>query len=296
MLSFFFILLAVMQVNPSVAESTKKLSELDAFLKDLRANLRSDRILQNQYTFNLKRTKIQLDKEGNPKKIEVDKYEVFPSLDNEYTYVRQIVKDGKPVDPEKIEERDRSHAQKMKKLAKELTEEGIDEKTRRLRKEDEEKRKEDRVIDELFRMYEFSLVQRDIFDGYPAIILDFRPRPDFKPSTREGKVLSKLAGRAWICEEDHQLMRADVEFIDNVSFGMGLLARLHKGTKASILRRRINNEVWLPAEAHIEGSARILLLKKLEFNTTNEYSNYKKFVVDTTVEYGRSEHKTESTP
>ena len=296
MLPLLFILLALLQAGTDTADSTKNLPELDGFLRNVRANLRSDRLLQSQYTYNLRQTRIHLDKEGNPEKTEVDEFEVFPSLDEKYTYERQTVEDGKPLDPEEIEKQDRSHEKKLKKRAKELEQEGLDERTRRLRKEEEERRKEDRIVDELFRMYEFSMVRRDLIGRTPAILLEFRPRPGFKPSSREAKFLSHLAGRAWFCEEDRQLMRAEVEFIDNVSFGKGLLARLHKGTKASILRRRVNGEIWLPAEATVEGSLRILLFKKIRIRTINEYSDYRKFVVDTAIDYLSSGHETKSTP
>lgn len=298
MIPFFFILFYILQSSAAAENSTKNLPELESFLQGVRANLRSDRLLQSQYTYNLKQTKIHLDKEGNPKKYEVDEFEVFPALDDKYTYRRQILKDGKRLDTEKIEKQDRSHDEKLKKRAKELEKEGIDERTRRLRKEEEEQRKEDLIIDELFRMYEFSLIRRDFIDEHPAILLEFRPRPGFKPSSREAKVLSKLAGRAWFCEEDYQLIRSDVEFIDNVSFGKGLLARLHKGTKATIQRRRINEEIWLPVKAHITGSARILLLKKIKINTINEFSDYRKFDVDASIDYrvGRQEMETAHEP
>jgi len=296
MRAFLFILLTLLQAGAEAGDSTKKLPELNAFLRDVRANLRSDRLLQSQYTYNLKQTRTHLDREGKPQNIEVDEFEVFPSLDEKYTYERQTVKDGKPLDPEEIEKQDRSHEKKLKKRAKELEKEGLNERTRRLRKEDEEKRKEDLIVDELFRMYEFSLVRRELIDRTQAILLEFHPRPGFKPSSREGKFLSHLAGRAWFCEEDHQLIRAEVEFIDNVSFGKGLLARLHKGTKASILRRRVNGEIWLPAEAKVEGSARILLFKKIRIRTLNEYSDYKKFVVDTAIDYRTGGQDGESNP
>ena len=291
MLPFLFILFTALQSSTAlpnsaaVEDSTRNLPELESFLQGVRLNLRSDRLLQSQYTYNMKQTKVHLDKEGNPKRYEVDEFEVFPSLDDEYTYMRQIVKDGQPLGPEEIEKQDRSHDKKLKKRAKELEEEDVDERTRRLRKEAEEKRKEDMIIDELFRLYEISMVRRETIDGYPSILLEFYPHPDFKPSTREGKVLAKLAGKAWFCEEDYQLIRSEVEFIDNVSFGKGLLARLHKGTKTSIQRRRINDEIWLPAKAHVQGSARILLFKKIRINTINEYSDYRKYDVDASIDY-----------
>jgi len=305
MLPFLFILFTVLQVSgipqntaplqtgAKPSESSNSLPDLEPFLQCVRANLRSDRLLQSQYTYNLKRTKVHLDKEGNPKRYEVDEFEVFPSLDEEYTYMRQIAKDGRPLDPDKIEKQDRSHDNKLKKRAKELEKEGDNERTRRLRKEAEEERQEDLIIDELFQLYEISLVRRDFIDGYPAILLEFYPRPDFKPSSKEARVLSKLAGNAWFCEEDHQLIRSEVEFIDNVSFGKGLLAKLHKGTKALIQRQRINEEVWLPVKAHVTGSARILLFKKIQINTINEYSDYRKFDVKTSIDFRASGQQTE---
>ena len=300
MLPFLFIFFTFLQSGAvpgsgtAAGRSTQRLPDLDAFLRGVRANLRSDRLLQSRYTYNLKQTRIQLDKERNPKKFEVDEFEVFPALDDEYTYMRQVVKDGRRLDPEEIEKQDRSHDKKMKKRAKELENEGIDERTRRLQKEEEARRKEDLIIDELFRMYEISLVRREVVDAFSAILLEFHPRRNFKPSSREAKVLAKLAGKAWFCEEDYQLIRSEVEFIENVSFGKGLLARLHKGTKAMIQRRRINKEIWLPAKAHVTGSARILLFKKIQFNTINEYSDYKKFSVDASIDYLTGGLETES--
>lgn len=70
----------ILQSSLSPQESAKALPELDAFLKEVRAHLRSDRLLRSQYTFNLKQTEILLDKKGNPKTTDVDEYEVYPSL------------------------------------------------------------------------------------------------------------------------------------------------------------------------------------------------------------------------
>ncbi len=86
---------------------------------------------------------------------------------------------------------------------------------------------------------------------------------------------------AWISESDYELVRLEAEAIDNVRFGLGVLARLHKGAQLSFLRRKINGEVWLPAIAKYSGSARVGLLWTLRRTGTSEYSGYKKFSVDT---------------
>ncbi len=264
----------------------ESLPDLDDFLRGVRANLRSDRLLQVQYTYNLKETETHLDKKGAAKKVEVKEYEVYPSLDEKFTYRRLIAINGSPLDPEKIEKKDIEHDRKMRERARDLEKEGTDERARRLKREEEEKRKEDETIGELFRLYDIKMAGREPIDGRPAIRLDFRPLPGAKPSSREGKLLVKVAGSAWFCEEDHQLMRLEADLIDTISFGLGLFVRLNKGARASFVRRRVNDEVWLPAEAHFSGTARLLLLKGIRIKSDSEFSNYKKFTVETSVRFG----------
>jgi hypothetical protein len=91
--------------------------------------------------------------------------------------------------------------------------------------------------------------------------------------------------RAWISESDHELVRVDAKAIETVSFGLGLLARLHKGAELSFLRRKINGEVWLPAVFSYGGSARVGLLAVLRRSGVSEYSEYRKFSVDTSTTF-----------
>jgi hypothetical protein len=46
-------------------------------------------------------------------------------------------------------------------------------------------------------------------------------------------------------------------------------------------RRLVNNEIWLPATAHFTGNARLMVFKGLRVDDTVEYSDYKKFSVET---------------
>jgi hypothetical protein len=62
---------------------------------------------------------------------------------------------------------------------------------------------------------------------------------------------------------------------------LGLLARLHKGSQLWFQRRKVNGEVWLPAAVHYSMSARVGLLAVMRRGGIIEFSNYKKFGVDT---------------
>ncbi len=94
---------------------------------------------------------------------------------------------------------------------------------------------------------------REAIEGHDTIALSLTPRPKAKPRTHEGRQMQKFSLRAWISESDHELVRLDAEAIDTLSTGFGVLVRLHKGSQLSFLRRRVNNEVWLPAAVHFRG-------------------------------------------
>ena len=97
--------------------------------------------------------------------------------------------------------------------------------------------------------------------------------------------MSNFTAKAWVSESDYELVRVDIQAIDTVSFGLGLLARVHKGARASFTRRKVNNEVWLPARASYTASARIGLVKVMRVGGTSEFSDYRKFTVDTSTTY-----------
>ena len=86
-------------------------------------------------------------------------------------------------------------------------------------------------------------------------------------------------------ESDHELVRLDAEAIDTLSIGFGVLARLHEGSQLSFLRRKVNNEVWLPAAVNFRGGARVALVRTLRRSGTSEFSGYRKFSVETATTY-----------
>jgi hypothetical protein len=135
-------------------------------------------------------------------------------------------------------------------------------------------RRENEAIDEAFRIYDFRMIGRDRVDGYDAIHFTFSPAPGVTPRTSEGKLLQKFSGRAWIAERDHQLIRFEAESIDDVSMGLGLLARLYKGSRVVFQRRQLSDGVWLPSEFRYSGGGRVLLVKKLRIEGIREYLDY----------------------
>ena len=113
------------------------------------------------------------------------------------------------------------------------------------------------------------------------ILVKFAPRPGYKAVTNGGKILQKVAGRAWIDEEDRQLVRVEATLLDTLGVGPASVVRLQKGTTSYFHRRKINDEIWLPADARFTGAAKILLFFGGAIDASFEYGDYKKFSVST---------------
>jgi hypothetical protein len=113
------------------------------------------------------------------------------------------------------------------------------------------------------------------------------PKQHAGPRTRNGGVMRHFTVQAWIRESDHELVRLDAEAIETVPFGLELAARIHKGARLSVERRKVDGEVWLPARVSYGGSAKVGLIKMIRRSGTSEFSNYRKFTVDTSTAYDK---------
>jgi len=260
----------------------KPLPEVRAFLEEVRRNLRSDEALLSQYTFTEKLTERQFDSQGAVTKTKAEVYEVYPSMERGHTYRKLIARDGTPLTASELAKQDREQNGEIEKEARRLAAETP---AARAKREAEGKSKEDELAAEVFRVYEMTLVDREVLGGRNTIQIRFDPRESYRPQEKTGKVLKKFKGRAWIDEADHQVVRIETELIDTLSFGLGVVARLKPGAKVFFARRKVNDEVWLPSEARFTGRARLFLIKALSIDALSEYSDYRKFQVGTDVEY-----------
>lgn len=73
---------------------------------------------------------------------------------------------------------------------------------------------------------------------------------------------------------------------ESFKVGGGLLAKLQKGASFTLDQERVNDEIWLPTQADINLSVRVLLVKGININQMIRSYDYRKFdteVKDATV-------------
>jgi hypothetical protein len=268
-------------IASSSSAQQRPLPDPQLFLQEVRQHLDTDDQRQSGYMYVQTRRDHKLDKAGRATEESVKVSESYPGLPGEPRWARLLSEDGRLVPPRELEKADGDRRKHVEDYARRLEKDPGQVRAKQDRERERERRERAGNIDDIFRVFDVRMVGRDALEGHDTIVFSMTPRPDAKPRTRAGNIMRNFSGRAWISESDHELVRLDVEAIDTVSIGFGLLARLHKGSQASFQRRKVNDEAWLPAVAKYTFSARVGLLAVMRRGATVEYSNYKKFSVDT---------------
>lgn len=264
----------------SRAAAAEPLPDPEVFLERVKETLLSDELLLSQYTYDEEYTGQRLDKKGRPKKTRTFVYEVFPSLDPNMAYRRLISRDGEPVPEKQLEKQDRKHAKKVREYLAQLE----DSESKKQQRQEERRRKKEQEsrdwADEVFRLFEFDMTCREDINGRTAIVFRLEPRPDYHVSVKSARYLQKMRGRLWVSEDDHQMIRLELDLMETLSVGGGLVARLHKGTHLEFQREKINDEIWLPSESRMSGSGRVFMVKRFRVDETRRYSNHQKYSTD----------------
>ena len=265
------------------AAQERPLPNFDAFAAEVKKHLSTDEERQSGYMFTERRIEQRLDSGGRPTSESTKVFEVYPGLPGEERYRRLIEENGRVLVAEKLAQGDLDRQKHVESYTN--AQASPSQRQKAARESEKARRRYQAAIDDLFRIYDIRMVRRESIDGHDTIFATLNPREGVKPQTDDGEIMRHFKARAWISESDYELVRVEMEAISDLSFGMGLLARVHKGTVASYERRKVNNEVWLPAKVTWSASGRVLLVRRLRLRGISEFSGYRKFSVDTSTTY-----------
>lgn len=251
------------------------LPDTSAFLRQAVDALREDGRLQEQFTYIEESRDVTISRLGKVTVGPMQRFEVFPSSEPGGTYKRLVAVDGVPLSPEELAKEDEKRREDLRKAAERRLKESPSERDRREREEEKARRERDRLIDDAAAIFEPTIEARELIEGEPVIRVALRPRPDARPQTREGGWARSFAGRVWFAERNHQLVRAEFEAERDVAIGWGIVGRIHRGTRLSLVRRRFG-DVWLPGRFTLEASGRTLLFRKFDVVVERRYSGYRR--------------------
>jgi hypothetical protein len=275
--------LIVLLLIAAPAAQDPPLPDYDTFAAQVKMRLATDEERQSGFMFTERRVEQKLDAAGRLKGEEVKVFEVYPGLPGEHRYRRLIEENGKPLSTVDLAKQDRERQKDVETYARQLASGTQSQKM--TQEEEKERKKYAAAVDDIFRIYDIRMVRREQIDGHDTVFATLTPKNGVHPQTDDGKIMRHFKARAWISESDYELVRVEIEAIDDLSFGLGLLARVHKGTIATYQRKKVDNEAWLPLQVTWTASARLLLVRRLRLRGVAEFSNYRKFTVDTSATF-----------
>ena len=233
----------------SLQTPSRPLPDPDPLYAAVRDNLAKSDREQYRYAYRERRTEVHTNPFGRLGTGGTLLFEVTPG-DELGIFFRQLLeRDGKPQsdeEREKVDRRDRG-------------------------------KKPSPSMEDVVSTLEFQVRRRETVGGRDMIVVDFTPRKDAKPKTRQGRIAKVFGGTVWIDEAAREVARVEATSIDSLSYGLGIVARLGEGTKATLIRERIDNHVWMPTSIRLAGEGRaLLLLRKLKIDFVVEWFDYRR--------------------
>jgi hypothetical protein len=280
-------LLLICAVADFAAVQDRPLPDQPTFLQEVRKRLQTDDERQSSYMYIQTRRERSLDKSGNPTRETTKVYESYPALPGEGRWRRLVAVDGKPVPAGDLEKQDRERQKKVQEYLRKAQTQSDQDRAAQARAKEKSRREDAATVDDVFRVYDIRMLGREPLEGHDTIVFALTPRPGARAQTHDGGLFRHFAAKAWVSESEYEPVRLEIEALDTVSFGLGILARVNRGSHAAFQRRKVNGEEWLPASASYTANARLLLLKAYRVDVDERFSNYRKFTVATETTYGR---------
>jgi len=236
------------------------------------------------YTYTEKTTLINFDSGGKTRDTEASVYHVIQGPEPWQYYRKLISKNGVLLSAAELEKQDREQKKREQKRQIEMEKaarEAEKKKAARQSKAPAPAGKEDETFTNFVtRVFDIQVVRREVIDGYATVLITFKKKAGLKPKSVDEKFMQHLALNAWITEQEHEPLKLEVQLLDAVSFGYGVLGKIRPGSGGGQERRKINDEVWAPVRVEMSMAGRLLVVKRNQRQIT-EFSDFKKYRVET---------------
>jgi hypothetical protein len=187
------------------------------------------------------------------------------------TYTKLVEKDGRPLPNT---EAGKEQAKMDKEIAKRRSE-SPSQRNKRLAEERKEEAEGIQFREDVMRAFDFQMEGEELVNGFKAWRIAGTRRADFKPKSRDGKMLAKIRGQIWVHQESNEWLKFEVVTLDKVTFG-AFLASVAPGARISSQQMRVNESLWHPEWMRVSLQGRALW-KKLGFEMEDRYRNFRKF-------------------
>ena len=240
------LVVAAIGLGAVTAAQEKPLPAQQSFFEATRANLERSQSRQSAYAYRERRGELHTNPFGRlGSGTGTEEYDVTP-LAGGGTSRTLVARDGKPVKGETTTSRPRTRT--SKKSAVTDTAEALD----------------------------LAIDRRERLNGRDVIVITFSPKAGARPETREGKLAHNFRGNIFVDEAGAEVVRVEATAIDDLSYGLGVVARVNKGATVTLVREPVDGDTWLPTSIRFSGEGRAILFRKLRIDHVIEWLNYRR--------------------
>jgi hypothetical protein len=251
------------------------LPDADTFYRRVRENLARAERVSHLYAYKERRTDIHTNPFGRLGTGGASVYEVYPSPVRQLVYRRLVERNGQTVGAAELMRQDREYRDRAGTV---LRERGADDPDEAMVEAETQRARErrERAINDVIDALDFRVTERAMHNGVPAIVITFSPKPDARPTTRQGRTAQHFAGTIWVDERAAEVLHLQATSIGDISYGLGIVARLGKGTTATVTRRPLGDGIWMPTSLALSGRGRAVVFRRLVVDFGIEWFDYRR--------------------
>ena len=237
---------AIICIASALGAQEKPLPERQAFFDATRANLERSQTRQNGYAYRERRRELHTNPFGRlGSGTGTVEYDVTPLPDGG-TSRTLVARDGQPVKGETTNSRPRARTSRKS------------------------------VVTDTAETLDLVLDHRERLNGRDVVIITFSPKANAKPETREGRLAKNFRGKIFVDEAEAEVVRVEATAIDDISYGLGVVARVNQGATVTLVRERVDAGTWLPTSIKFSGEGRAMLFRKLRVDHLIEWFDYRR--------------------
>lgn len=229
----FFLLCCCVCAPVCVAQRDAPIPDAATLLRQVADHQRKLDETRENYTWRETVVIRMLDKNGNVKKTESEEDEIF--FVNTHEIDRTVKKDGKELSADEQKKEQDRVMKEIEKAQKTPPGQSVDKNTV--------------SVTRILSIMNASSPRRETLDGRSVIAFDFTGDPHAKTHGIAEDASKKMSGTLWVDEQDREVRRLIAHFNDNFHLGFGLFS-VGKGSNFTFNQKLVNNELWLPVDAH----------------------------------------------
>lgn len=185
-------------------------------------------------------------------------------------YYHLIELNGKPLSPAQRAQEQRKEQQVIAHRRAETREE----RQERIEKFDKERRRDNSMLNQMTRAFNFTMMGQRKVHGYNVYVLKATPKPGYEPPSMETQVLTGMRGELWIEQTGFHWVKVTAQVIHPVSIE-GFLARVDPGTRFELDNAPVGDgKIWQPEHFSMRSNAKVLYVFERQSQEDDSYSDY----------------------